>query len=1247
MDTPTLVLKIDGMIVLNSNPSNSLDLYSINFYADKLKITHSKGKVQQIETGGAISCQSCGEFHLNNSQIKNSNAQQGGGIFLSQNDLEKIDGQNYIIQNTQFENTWSSMYDGGAISILNIKKLTIIDSSFNNCSIILSGFNRFTNNKASISGGAIYWNENEPNFDMKKTYFYNNIAGIYGNNIRFRNWIQKLGKITEQRFLQTKETSILNLVSEVVTSSQNSSNASGFRSGDQLSTMYLALIDKYGQIVTTNSNSKITVSVCAISKNNLISTKYQPIIEGQIIFYSETEVFTVTGLQFTGQPGLSYQIVFYTDGIDNSKPANRQYLQQSNNEEKQSFNLNVELRECQIGEKFSDKGSCELCPEGSTFSLVNMTSPGSCLVCPTSIALCYGESFIGPKPGYWRMNNKTSTFIECLNPQACLGIIPPYYISTGSCDLGYQGVGICAVIIVVLMIKSTLDGALVKRNVMSIFQKILMNHLQLITMTASFNFNWPAKVVEFFSSSQTVAQAQTQVLSIDCFINKGLGQSQKFGEEQIQQSLESGITSSLLYLKLLMFAVLPFLLAILSYAFWMIVSCKKQSKNILMTKAVSSLVILLFLIHPTLVSYFFKAFDCIKVDGESRNKEDLQINCSTKQHQYFSLLIALPGLIVQGIGIPFFAFVLMFRKSKNLDTLETRAQYGFLFRGYKKQFYNWEIYSMVSLPRYDQNFRSIQYLLGFNHIHYSNMFSDDNFEKDAILNCDIKQFRDYIINNLYNDSVLWIILYPRHHHLYCLGEWHIIFIQHIRNNIIFFAYWSFQLIKELYSLIILKFGKLYLILFLCNNNQRFEKVKKQMAINEENGILRENLMSYLANIKQMYSSGQIILNKNVIEKLQLYLSQEKIAEMLGKKNIVNTIEDENDDKQMNAYREIRKLNTRELRQSIPTMDICRSIEDFYEEDCFKDNDQGEKSQRFENIPDIREFEDENNYFEFNNQQNQRKQQIIKDSMDEYQFYYKTDDNYYKKYFFNESFNKQQNFKDDQDIVKRLRGFSFEKQNKKMRIKIPGYYPTFFQDQYYWQDDRKDVIDQIQSVNQIKSFGDQTFKEKEDQSNLDDGGNYNDIRIHEDLDFNKNRLIKEELFQVVQKKNLFKKLSKLRKTTKLQSKILQQSASSRNQTQKNILEVKNTNNRLRGTLKIIQQRQSNDLVIDLKNEGINMLTPANLSIINQSSNYTPIHNDGFTNLDILKDGEDEQLFIDELEKDLDVIKRIQIPNKNSQ
>lgn len=54
----------------------------------------------------------------------------------------------------------------------------------------------------------------------------------------------------------------------------------------------------------------------------------------------------------------------------------------------------------------------------------------------------------------------------------------------------------------------------------------------------------------------------------------------------------------------------------------------------------------------------------------------------------------MPAIVVWGLGIPFFAFYLMFRMRKKLDSVEARAQYGFLFRGYKKEFYYWEIVIM-------------------------------------------------------------------------------------------------------------------------------------------------------------------------------------------------------------------------------------------------------------------------------------------------------------------------------------------------------------------------------------------------------------------------------------------------------------------------------------------------------------------------------------------------------------------------
>lgn len=48
-----------------------------------------------------------------------------------------------------------------------------------------------------------------------------------------------------------------------------------------------------------------------------------------------------------------------------------------------------------------------------------------------------------------------------------------------------------AILAMVFLIRSTLNGAKAKKNISSIYTKIVMNHLQLILLTSSFNLKWP------------------------------------------------------------------------------------------------------------------------------------------------------------------------------------------------------------------------------------------------------------------------------------------------------------------------------------------------------------------------------------------------------------------------------------------------------------------------------------------------------------------------------------------------------------------------------------------------------------------------------------------------------------------------------------------------------------------------------------------------------------------------------------
>jgi hypothetical protein len=54
----------------------------------------------------------------------------------------------------------------------------------------------------------------------------------------------------------------------------------------------------------------------------------------------------------------------------------------------------------------------------------------------------------------------------------------------------------------------------------------------------------------------------------------------------------------------------------------------------------------------------------------------------------------MPSIIVWGLGIPFFAFVLMYRERKRLDRVETKEKFGFLYNGYQVELFFWEIVIM-------------------------------------------------------------------------------------------------------------------------------------------------------------------------------------------------------------------------------------------------------------------------------------------------------------------------------------------------------------------------------------------------------------------------------------------------------------------------------------------------------------------------------------------------------------------------
>jgi len=104
---------------------------------------------------------------------------------------------------------------------------------------------------------------------------------------------------------------------------------------------------------------------------------------------------------------------------------------------------------------------------------------------------------------------------------------------------------------------------------------------------------------------------------------------------------------------------------------------------------------LLFIAHPNIVQYMLYQFKCLDVDGVQRLQHDLQIQCWTATHSAFTFAVALPSLALWGLGLPLLAFWLLSRKQQDIiadqPQSDTRRAWGFLYGGYKSDFYYWEI----------------------------------------------------------------------------------------------------------------------------------------------------------------------------------------------------------------------------------------------------------------------------------------------------------------------------------------------------------------------------------------------------------------------------------------------------------------------------------------------------------------------------------------------------------------------------
>ena len=110
---------------------------------------------------------------------------------------------------------------------------------------------------------------------------------------------------------------------------------------------------------------------------------------------------------------------------------------------------------------------------------------------------------------------------------------------------------------------------------------------------------------------------------------------------------------------------------------------------------VSTMILVMFLFHPEIFRYMTSAFACTEIDSsEYWLVQDLDIRCWNSEHSVYASGLALPGLILWGIGLPLLAFIFIMKNRKHLEDDRVKARFQFLLVGYKPNLYYWEFVIM-------------------------------------------------------------------------------------------------------------------------------------------------------------------------------------------------------------------------------------------------------------------------------------------------------------------------------------------------------------------------------------------------------------------------------------------------------------------------------------------------------------------------------------------------------------------------
>ncbi|SVC80233.1 uncharacterized protein METZ01_LOCUS333087, partial [marine metagenome] len=210
-------------------------------------------------------------------------------------------------------------------------------------------------------------------------------------------------------------------------------------------------------------------------------------------------------------------------------------------------------------------------------------------------------------------------------------------------------------------------------------KKIFISFLQLGALCTTMSIDWPANYIDLFRVQALVSSVGEEFLDVRCMMDSPIPIAQ------------------VEYLKTLAYAILPWVLVFISVAIWGTCGKRFVDKKKLRPMMTGTIVLLLYLIYPSLSTSVLGLWKCEDVEGLSGPifVVDPETLCNDESHLAWIYALGVPSVLVYLLGLPIFAIGLLYRFRHKLDEPNTRIRFGLLYDGYKRENYMHEIWVVM------------------------------------------------------------------------------------------------------------------------------------------------------------------------------------------------------------------------------------------------------------------------------------------------------------------------------------------------------------------------------------------------------------------------------------------------------------------------------------------------------------------------------------------------------------------------